>query len=69
MCYLNEECVGQIILRRNWNKYCFIEDIAVSSEHRKKSIGKKLIDLAINWAKTNGMQGLMLETQDNNLSA
>jgi len=27
--YQNNECVGKIILRRNWNKYAFVEYIEV----------------------------------------
>ena len=68
MCYVDKECIGQIRLRRNWNKYCYIEKIVVSSEYRETGIGKKLINNAISWAKANDMLGIMLETQDNNLS-
>ena len=67
--YDNDDGVGQIILRKNWNKYAFIEDIAVAKSHRKAGIGSKLISKADEWAKLNDLSGLMLETQDNNLLA
>ena len=67
--YDSDDCVGQVRLRRNWNKYAFIEDIAVSKSRRKHGIGTKLISKAAEWAKANGLCGLMLETQDTNLLA
>lgn len=67
--YQNDECVGQVRLRKNWNKYVFIEDIAVSKYTRHQGIGRALINKSIQWAKQNNMCGLMLETQDNNLLA
>ena len=67
--YNNTDCVGQIRLRKNWNKYAYIEDIAVAKNHRKDGIGAKLISKAIDWAKSKNLCGLMLETQDTNLLA
>ena len=29
LAYFSGECIGQIILKRDWNKYAFIEDICV----------------------------------------
>ena len=69
MAYIDNQCVGQIRLRRNWNNYCYIEDIAVGRQYRGMGIGKNLINAAILWAKNGEMPGLMLETQDINLAA
>lgn len=66
---IDNKCIGQIILRKNWNNYCFIEDISVAKNYRRNGIGKVLIDKAQNWANSNGLAGLMLETQNNNLIA
>ena len=63
------DCVGQIRLRKNWNKYALVEDIAVSKSHRKNGIGTKLMQKAVEWAKENELSGVMLETQDTNLLA
>lgn len=69
LAYLDTECVGQIILRKNWNKYALVEDICVSKSARGKGIGTALIQKAIEWAKKTKLCGLALETQDNNLLA
>ncbi len=69
LAYVDGVCVGQIRMRRNWNRYCYIEDIEVGRAHRQLGIGKQLIAAAIAWAKAGGMPGLMLEAQDVNLIA
>jgi len=67
--YDNDECVGQVRLQKNWNRYALIEDIAVSKSHRNKGVGSELVQKAIEWAKTKKLLGLVLETQDVNLLA
>lgn len=67
--YENGQCAGQIILRRDWNLYAFIEDISVAAKFRGQGIGTALINQAMAWAKEKGLKGLALETQDNNLLA
>lgn len=67
--YDNDICIGQIKMHRNWARYAFIDDIAVSRNARGKGVGRALINQAIEWAKQNQLMGLMLETQDNNLWA
>lgn len=69
LAYLDNECVGQIVLRKNWNKYVLIEDICVSKSSRGQGIGTALIQKAIEWTKDKKLCGLTLETQDNNLLA
>ena len=67
--YSDVECVGQIILKKDWNRYAFIEDICVVKSARGQGIGTALIQKAVEWAKGSGLRGLALETQDNNLLA
>ncbi|GIN86020.1 hypothetical protein J6TS2_24060 [Heyndrickxia sporothermodurans] len=67
--YVENNCIGQIRIRSNWNGYAFIEDIAVAKEYRKNGVGTALLNKAIEWAKENNFCGLMLETQDVNISA
>ena len=67
--YSDAECVGQIILKKDWNWYAFIEDICVVKSSREQGIGTALIQKAVEWAKSSGLKGLALETQDNNLLA
>lgn len=67
--YVEKNCIGRIKLRSNWNGYALIEDIAVAKEYRKDGVGTALLNKAIEWAKENNFCGLMLETQDINVSA
>ena len=67
--WLGEEVIGQIRLRRYWNGYAYIDDLAVEPDYRGEGIGRALIARAIEWAKEKGLPGLMLETQDNNVPA
>lgn len=69
LAYSEEICIGQIILRKEWNQYAFVEDICVSKVVRGQGVGTTLIQKATEWAKSVGMDGLALETQDNNLWA
>ncbi|GED00392.1 streptothricin N-acetyltransferase SatA [Bacillus atrophaeus] len=67
--YVENNCVGRIKIRSNWNGYALIEDIAVAKDYRKNGVGTALLNKAIEWAKENHFSGLMLETQDINVSA
>ena len=67
--YESGECLGQIILRRDWNRYAFVEDIAVAVSARGKGVGTALMQSAVKWAKKNDLCGLALETQDTNVWA
>jgi len=69
LAYAGEECVGQIVLRADWNRYAFIEDICVAARARRRGTGSALIGRAEKWAREKGLCGLALETQDDNLSA
>ncbi|MFN7252416.1 MAG: GNAT family N-acetyltransferase [Anaerobacillus sp.] len=67
--YAENNCIGQIRLRGNWNGYAYVEDVAVAKEYRKNGVGTALLNKAFEWAKENNFCGLMLETQDINVSA
>lgn len=69
LAFIGNQAVGRIQLRRNWNKYAYIEEIAVDRSYRKHGVGRKLIEQAKRWAKAGGMPGIMLETQNNNVRA
>lgn len=69
LAYENDRCIGQIILRRDWNRYAFIEDICVARACRGQGVGAALIRRATEWARDSGLNGLALETQDNNILA
>jgi ribosomal protein S18 acetylase RimI-like enzyme len=67
--YVDEELAGQIRLQKWWNGYAYIDDLAVEEGYRRQGVGRKLIESAITWAKTKGLPGIMLETQNNNVPA
>lgn len=69
LAYSDVECIGQIVLKKDWNKYAFIEDICVAASARGRGVGTRLIQKAVEWVKENELNGLALETQDNNLLA
>lgn len=67
--YQDGACIGQIRIRQNWNNFCFVEDLAVARDHRRKGIARLLLDDAARWAMDRGLIGFMLEAQDFNLGA
>lgn len=69
LAYLGGSCVGQLVLKEDWNGYGFIEDICVSRNARGQGVGSALIQKAREWATARNLSGLALETQDNNLLA
>jgi streptothricin acetyltransferase len=69
LAYLDGTLAGQIILRKNWNGYGYIEDITVDSAFRRRGIGRLLLAQAADWTRAHGFPGLMLETQDINVAA
>ncbi len=69
LAYIDSQIVGRIILRKNWNQYGYIEDLAVDTRHRKLGVGRRLITIAVAWAKAAQLPGLMLETQNTNVAA
>jgi ribosomal protein S18 acetylase RimI-like enzyme len=67
--YCDEQLAGQIILRKNWNGYAYVEDIAVDSRFRRQGIGKRLMVQSVEWAKSKALTGIMLETSNVNIAA
>lgn len=61
--------VGSIRVCRRWNQNAFIDDLLVAAAHRGRGVGTMLMDAAVRWGKENGLHGVSLETQDNNLLA
>lgn len=63
------DIVGMVLVRRNWNKFAYVEDIKVDRKNRRHGIGRLLMDEVKNWSQDNDLAGIMLETQNNNVSA
>jgi streptothricin acetyltransferase len=62
--YIDNRLAGQIILRKNWNKFAWVEDIAVDTCYRRQGVGQALMARSMEWTKSRGLPGIMLETQD-----
>ncbi len=69
LAFQGDICIGLVRLRRNWNGLALIEDLAVVARARRTGAGTALMDAARAWAGSQGLSGLMLETQDVNLAA
>lgn len=66
----NGEIVGFIELsHETWNNRLRISNIHIEDSHRRKGIGAKLIEQAINFAKDKKIRALVLETQSCNYPA
>lgn len=69
LAYNNNNCIGQIRIIKDWNRFCYIENIAIKKEFRGYGIGKLLLTKAEEWAKQRKLIGMSLEAQDDNLGA
>jgi streptothricin acetyltransferase len=69
LAYLNDTCIGQIRIVKDWNHFCYIENIAMKKDYRGSGIGKLLLTKAEEWAKQRQLIGMSLEAQDDNLGA
>jgi GNAT superfamily N-acetyltransferase len=48
---------------------CWVEDLAVSPDHRSQGVGKALLDAAKDWARERGATHLELDSGDDRLDA
>jgi len=69
LAFLDDSLAGRIVLSAGWNRYAWVEDIAVDARHRRAGVGRALMDRAIDWAAERGLPGIRLETQSNNVPA
>jgi len=69
LAFLDDSLAGRIALSEGWNRYAWVEDIAVDARRRRAGVGRALMDRAIGWAAERGLPGIRLETQSNNVPA
>lgn len=69
LAFSRTSCIGQIRLVRDWNRFAYIENIAVKQAFRKLGVGHQLLAAATKWAQQRELIGLSLEAQDDNLIA
>ncbi|MCK2156043.1 MULTISPECIES: GNAT family N-acetyltransferase [Exiguobacterium] len=69
LAFHEDTCIGQIRLVKDWNRFAYIENIAVKKDFRKSGVGHLLLEAAETWAKGQSLIGLSLEAQNDNLIA
>lgn len=69
LAFHEDTCIGQIRLVKDWNRFAYIENIAVKKSFRKSGVGHLLLEAAETWAKEQSLIGLSLEAQNDNLIA
>ena len=69
LAFHEDTCIGQIRLVKDWNRFAYIENIAVKKNFRKSGVGHLLLEAAETWAKEQSLIGLSLEAQNDNLIA
>lgn len=67
--YDGDACVGVAILKDDWFKYMYLDDLKVSSAYRHQGVGAGLIEASMEAAKKRGYNGLYTIGQDDNLAA
>jgi streptothricin acetyltransferase len=67
--FVEGNLAGQIRVLKWWNGYAYIGSIVVDKKYRRQGVGRVLIARVVDWAKSKGLPGMMLETQSNNVGA
>jgi len=67
--YVNARVAGELDLSTGWNGYAHIENLIVARESRRQGLARALVMRAVAWAESKGFPGVMLETQNTNVSA
>jgi len=69
LAYVGGKRAGQILVREHWNRLAIVWDIVVDPPFRRQGVGRRLMELAVRWARERGLPGVMLETQNINVAA
>jgi streptothricin acetyltransferase len=67
--YLDGSVAGRVALSEGWNRYAWVEDLAVDARRRKAGVGRALMGRAVAWATERDLAGVRAETQNNNVPA
>src|SRR5205814_7437760 len=49
--YSGEALAGELVIRKWWNNFAYIEDITVKTPFKRHGVGRALVERAIGWAK------------------
>lgn len=55
--------------RQQWHNAAKVWNILIDQAYRRRGLGRELMGRAIAWARSQGLRGIVLETQTNNLAA
>ena len=69
LAYLDGSVAGRVVLSVGWNRYTWIDDIAVDARSRRTGVGRALMDQTVAWTIRLGLPGLRAETQNKNVPA
>jgi streptothricin acetyltransferase len=69
LAYLDGSVAGRVVLSEGWNRFAWVEDIAVDARRRRAGVGRALMDRAVAWATERKLPGIRVETQSNNVPA
>lgn len=69
VAYVAHRPVGRIDVSSNWNGYAYVHDLVVEKATRRSGVACALIGKVIEWSQAEGLSGVMIETQSNNLPA
>lgn len=67
--YVDGQLAGQIDIIKHWNVYALISDFIVDTHFRRRGVGRAMMQRAVDWARARQLPGIMLETQNNNVTA
>lgn len=65
--YVQETCIAQICIVSVTQQQIEIKNLSVSKQHRQRGLAKKLMQYAIQQAKTQGKQGVWIKTGNSSL--
>jgi len=72
--YLVAEDAGKLVAlfdmeRERWRNTAKLWNIGIDRSYRRTGLGRELMNRAIAWARDEGLRGIVLETQTNNMPA
>lgn len=67
--YVGDQLAAEIYVSKSWNGYAQVENLIVARKYRRQGLARALVERARAWAESGGLPGVMIETQNNNVSA
>lgn len=67
--YEGDVCVGLALLRKDWFRYLYLDDLKVNAAMRGRGVGGLLLEAAMEEARRLGLLGVYTIGQDTNASA